>query len=115
MQYKRSERIAAFIQEEVSKMLLTELKDPAVGFVTITKVQVTDDLRYAKIYYSVLGGDDKIDESRDALDRATGHIRTELGRRLKMRFVPTITFHYDDTTAYADHIEQLLKKIKEEE
>lgn len=115
MHYKRSDKVAAFIQEEVSKMLLHELKDPAVGFITITKVQVTDDLRYAKIYYSVLGGDDKKDESTAALQRATGHIRTELGRRLKIRFVPALTFIYDDSTEYADHIEHLLKKIRDED
>lgn len=115
MHYKRSDRISAFIQEEVSKMLLNELKDPAVGFVTVTKVNVTDDLKYAKIYYSVLGDDDKKQESAAALKRATGHIRTELGRRLKIRFVPEIRFVYDDTTEYANHIENLLNKIREED
>lgn len=115
MHYKRSDRISAFIQEEVSKMILNELKDPDVGFITITKVQVTDDLRYAKIYYSVLGDDDKKENSAAALKRATGHIRTELGRRLKTRFVPELTFVFDDTTEYANHIENLLNKIKSED
>ena len=67
MHYKRSDRIAAFIQEEVSKMLLHELKDPAIGFITITKVRVTDDIRHAKIYYSVLGGEENKEESARAL------------------------------------------------
>jgi len=113
MHYKRSDRVAAFIREEVSTMLLSELKDPAVKSITITKTRVTDDLRHAKIYYSVLGEAEKKAESAKALDRATGFIRTELGRRLKIRFVPSITFLFDDTTEYADHIEHLLKKIKE--
>ena len=113
MQYKRSDKIAAFIHEEVGKMLLTELKDPEIGFITITKVRVTDDNRHAKIYYSVFG-DDKKDQSAEALKRATGHIRTELGRRLTIHFVPAIMFIYDNTTEYADHIEHLLKKINNE-
>ena len=70
MQYKRSDKIAAFIHEEVGKMILTELKDPAVGFITITKVRVSDDNRHAKIYYSVLG-DDKKKESAEALSNGT--------------------------------------------
>lgn len=112
MNYKRSDKIAAFIQEEVSKMLLSELKDPELGFITVTKVRVSDDIRHAKIYYSVLGGEEKKTKSAAALDRATGHIRTELGHRLKIRFVPSIMFIFDDSTEYADHIEHLLKKIK---
>lgn len=115
MHYKRADRVAAFIHEEISSMLLHDLKDPAVGFVTITKVRVTDDLRHAKIYYSVLGGDAKKNESAAALSRATGYIRTEVGRRLRIRNVPEIIFVFDDTTEYADRIEHLIKKIKEEE
>jgi ribosome-binding factor A len=111
MYYKRSDRVAAFIREEMSNMLVRELKDPALGFITVTKARVTDDLRHAKIYYSVYGGDQKKNESAQALERAKGHIRTELGRRLKIRFVPSITFVFDESTEYADHIEHLLKKI----
>lgn len=93
-------------------MLVSELKDPAFGFITITKVRLTDDLRYAKIYYSVYGDAQKKVASAKALERANGHIRTELGRRLKIRFVPSLTFVFDDTIEYADHIERLLKKMK---
>lgn len=114
MQYKRSERVASLIQEEVSKMLVHELRDPNLAMVTITKVRLTDDLRDAKIYYSVLGDDDRKQEVSEALDRAKGRIRSELGRRIKLRFVPTIRFFYDDTTEYANHIESLLKKINDE-
>ncbi len=114
MHYKRSERVAALIHEEIGKMLLTEMKDPDISQVTVTKVEMTDDLRYAKIYYSVLGDDAKKEASKKALERSQGFIRSAIGRRIKIRFAPEITFVYDDTAAYADHIEQLLKKIKEE-
>jgi len=114
MHYKRSDRVAAVIQEEIGKMLLTDMKDPDVSLITVTKVEMTDDLRYAKIYYSVLGDDEKKSLAKKALERARGYVRTEIGQRLQIRFAPEIRFVYDDTAAYADHIEQLLKKIKEE-
>ncbi len=88
MHYKRSDRVAALIQEEIGKMLLTEMKDPDVSQVTVTKVQVTDDLRYAKVYYSVLGDDDKKQASKKALQRSQGFVRSAIGRRLKIRFAP---------------------------
>lgn len=112
MHHKRSDKIAEFIREEISKMLLYELKDPELGFITVTKVRVSDDKRHAKIYYSVLGSEEKKVKSAGALERATGHIRTELGHRLKIRFVPSLMFIYDESTEYAAHIEHVLKKLK---
>lgn len=114
MQFKRSDRVATAIKEEVSKILLSEIKDPAVGFITITKVSLSDDLAHAKIYFSIYGNDEKKEQSNEALNRANGFIRSELSHRLKLRFTPTLTFLYDDSAAYADHIESLLQKIKEE-
>jgi len=114
MNYKRSDRLAAVIQEEMSNVLLHGTKDPAFGFITITKVKVTDDNRHAKIYYSVLGDEKKKQESQEALERAKGFFRSELGHRIRIRFVPTVTFVYDDSTEYADHIEQLIKQINKE-
>jgi len=114
MNYKRSDRIASLIKEETSKILLTELRDPSFGFVTITRVRMTDDLRHAKIYYSVLGDDSKKQAAQEALENATGLFRSEIGRRIKIRHTPSIRFFYDDSTEYADHIESLLKKINSE-
>ncbi|MBN1464259.1 30S ribosome-binding factor RbfA [candidate division KSB1 bacterium] len=112
MHYKRSDRVAAFIRQEVGSMLVRQIKDPALALITVTKTRVTDDLRHAKIYYSVYGDEQKKDAAAKALERAKGFMRTELGHRLTLRFVPEITFVFDDTTEYADHIEHLLKKIK---
>ena len=114
MHYKRADRVSALILEEVGKMLLMEMKDPDVKDVTVTKVEMTDDLRYAKIYYSVLGDETKQALVKRALERSKGFVRSEIGKRIKIRFTPEINFVHDDTAAYADHIEQLLKKIKEE-
>lgn len=114
MHYKRSDRIAAVIQEEISTMLVSGLKDPAIGFITITRVNVTNDLRHAKIFYSVYGDEEKKEQSKKAIARASGYIRSEIGHKLGLRFVPEINFYYDDSTEYADHIESLLKKIEQE-
>ncbi len=111
MSNKRSEKVAALIKQEVSKMLLTELKDPDFGFITITKVNVSKDLQHARIFYSVYGDDAGRKKNRQALDRATGYIRSEIGHRIKLRFVPEIEFTYDDSAEYADRIEHLLYKI----
>ncbi len=112
--YKRSDRVAALIKEEISQIILQELQNTKSGFITITKVKVSDDIRHAKIYFSVLGDAEKKIKVKDTLDKAKGHIRSEIGHRIKIRFVPTIEFFYDDSAEYAEHIELLLHKIKQE-
>jgi ribosome-binding factor A len=112
--FKRADRVAALIKEEVSKIILQELGDPQLGFLTITKVKCTDDFRHARIFYSVLGTPEKQNSATEALQRAHGHIRGEIGHRLNLRFVPTIQFIYDDSAEYAEHIEVLLKRLKSE-
>jgi len=115
MNYKRSDRVAAQILTEVSLIILQGLRNPALGFMTITKVKVSDDLRHAKIFYSVLGDANQLKLTREALDKAMGHIRGELGHRLQLRYVPELVFYYDDTTAYADHINQILHEIHQQD
>ena len=110
--FKRSEKVGDQIKEEISQILLRELKDPRIGFVTITKVTVSDDLRMAIVYYSVLGGTREKDESLQGLESATGYIKRELGRRMRLKYMPTITFRYDDSLEYGEHIEELLRGIK---
>ncbi|MDZ7316971.1 MAG: 30S ribosome-binding factor RbfA [candidate division KSB1 bacterium] len=114
MRYKRADRVASVIHEKIGEMMIRELKDPALHQVTITKVKVSDDVRHAKIYYSVYGDQQKKQNAAKAFDRAKGYIRSEIGAVLTLRFVPTITFCYDDSIEYADHIERLIKKLHEE-
>jgi len=111
MRFKRADRVAALIKEEVGRLLLREIKDPDIRFVTITKVKVSDDLRYGKIYYSVLGERDKQETAQKGLSRAQAFIRSQVGHRLGIRFVPELQFVYDDSAAYAEHIDLLLKKL----
>ncbi len=111
--YKRSQRVGHLIREEVSDIVLNRLKDPRLGFLTVTDVEVTEDLRHARIYISTLKDEDR-DETIEILSSATSFIRSELGRRLRMKFVPSLEFRFDETTRYGDKMERLLKKIREE-
>ena len=107
---RRPERLAEQIKEEVSLIIAGEVEDPRVGFVTVTDAKLTPDLRYAKIYVSVLGTEAEVKESLAALKHAAGFIRTMLGAVLRMRRTPELHFVYDETTETAARIEELLSE-----
>jgi ribosome-binding factor A len=111
---KRSEKVAEAIQKIVSELILRGLKDPRIGFVTITGVKMTDDLSIGKVYYSVVGSEEEKKESHAGLKSAAGFIRKEVGAQLKLRHVPEIHFKFDDTLERANNIERLLRQIQEE-
>jgi len=113
LQSRRLDRLGGQIQEEVSDIILRKLRDPRIGFVTVTKVRVSADLSYASIYISVMGGAEDIDRSLESLEGASSFIRSEMGRRLKIRHIPEIRFHYDDTEIKGARIDSLLKRLKE--
>ncbi len=107
-------RIAEEIKKELSYMLQMELKDPRVGFVTITGVEVTNDLSQAKVYLSVFGDDEKRQETLKALAKAAGFLRTELGKKIRLRHVPELLFKLDASIDYGQKIERILNQINEE-
>ena len=111
---KRSERVADLIQKEISEMLIRSIKDPRIGFVTITRVLATNDCRSAKIYYSVMGTPAEREESLKGLESAKGYIRKELGRRVSLRYTPEIVFQFDPSIEYAIHIEEVIQHLHEE-
>jgi len=111
---KRTEKVAMAIKEEVSQLILQELKDPRIGFVTITHVEVTPDLKRAFIFYSIMGDTKGVENTQRALNAAKGYVRRLLGDRLKLRFVPEIHFERDDSIEKSFHIAELLKKLEEE-
>jgi ribosome-binding factor A len=113
MQYKRAERVGDLIKKEVSQIIQYELKDPGIGFVTITGVELSSDLKHARIFYSVLGDENAKKQSSSALSRACGFIQHEIGRRLRLRYTPEICFFFDSSVEYGAHIETLIKKIHE--
>lgn len=109
MPFQRKDRVADAIKEEVSALLRRGLKDPRIGFVTITDVEVTPDLRHAKIFYSVVGDAAAHAASQKGLDSATGFVQSHLGKRLRLRNTPAIEFRYDPSVERGARIEQLLK------
>jgi len=115
MDYKRSTRVAELLREVISEIILTQLKDPAVGRITITKVKLSDDLKNARVYFSMLGNEQQRQSASEGLKRATRFIRAEAARKIKLRHAPELQFTYDDTLDYVENIENLIKKIHENE
>jgi ribosome-binding factor A len=111
MEGKRSEKVADLIQREVSQMLVKSIKDPRIGFVTITKVTVSQDFRLAKVYFSVAGTLEERERSMKGLDSAKGYVRKELGRRIRLRYTPEIMFQFDPSIEYAIQMEELIQSI----
>lgn len=108
------ERLNHVIQEEISKILMLEVKDENIKFITITGVDTTNDLSFAKIYYTVLNKDKK-QEAQESLEKASSFIRTKLASSIEIRHTPELRFIYDTSIVYGEHIDELIEKIKEEE
>lgn len=104
-------RVSEQIKKELSQIIQIELKDPRVGFITVTGVETTSDLSQARIYLSVLGSDEQKEASLKALEKATGFLRSELGKRMKLRHTPELLFKFDSSIEYGSRIESLLSDI----
>ena len=111
----RAEKVQEFIKQEASKIILNDLKDPRIGFVTVTDVIVTNDLRKAKIYVSLFGSDEAKAETFKGLNSSLGFLRSEIGKRVNLRFVPEMSLHIDESLDKSDHIQKILLKINQEE
>ena len=111
MQGSRPARIGDQIREELSLLLQREVKDPVVGFVTLTFVKVSADLQVARVYYTVLGDDKAKRESKRALERATPFLRRQISQRLRLRRSPELAFQYDESIERAERIETLIQEI----
>ncbi|MFQ5723025.1 MAG: 30S ribosome-binding factor RbfA [Terriglobia bacterium] len=112
---RRSERVAQQIREDISALLAGGLKDPRIGFATITQVRVTADLRQAFVFVSVLGERKEKQATLEGFRAAKGYIRRELAHRLTMRRVPELSFELDETAEYSARIEELLRESKAKE
>jgi ribosome-binding factor A len=111
MAKNRTGRVSEQIKKELSILIQTELKDPRIGFVTVTGVDVTNDLSQAKVYLSVFGDEEKKAESLKWIDKANGFLRTEIGKRIRLRHTPELIFKIDESVAYGSRIEKLLGEI----
>ena len=109
--FKRAVRVGDQMKQEIADILMRKIKDPRIGFVTITDVEITDDLKNAKVFVSVYGGDK--DASLKGLKSASPFIRSELGRRMRLRVVPEILFRFDSTVEQGAHIMELLRDIEQ--
>ena len=109
----RYDRVAQAIKKEASIILHDELKDPRLGFITITRVELTQDLRSAKIFFSVLGKDDAHKKTKEALNSASGFIRRLIAQRINLRIAPEIIFKEDRSIEYSVRIQEVLEQIKE--
>jgi ribosome-binding factor A len=112
--HRRSERVAEGIREEVATFLAEDVKDPrVVGLVTVTGVDVTRDLRHAKVFVSIMGSEEERRATLEGLESAAGHLRSRVARALRLRVAPEISFRYDDTVARAARIEALLAELRQ--
>jgi ribosome-binding factor A len=111
-QGSRPDRVGEQIRGELALLIAREVHDPGIGFITITRVQVTPDLQQARVYYTALGDDKARRSSERALGRAAPFLRRQIGSRLRLKRTPELMFQYDESIAGQDRIEQLLNDIK---
>ena len=111
----RVEKVQELMKQEISQIILRELKDPRIGFVTVTSVECTGDLREAKVYVSLMGNESQVKSCWMGLNSSLGFIRREIGKRIRLRVTPELSFALDKSLDYSAHIQELLLKIKAEE
>jgi ribosome-binding factor A len=111
MKQERRERIDHELQRELARLISIELKDPRLGFVTVTRVEITDDMQHAKVFVSIIGDRHAARQSMDALESASGFLRGELGHAVRLRFTPDLTFIEDRSTERAIALSKTLAKI----
>ena len=112
MSQLRIEKIQELMKQEISKIILRELKDPRIGFVTVTGVHITRDLSEATAYVSIMGNEKQDKDSWEGLQSSLGYIRREIGHRVRLRITPELKFEIDKSLDYSEHIQKLLNKIK---
>lgn len=115
MQGARKDRVGQLLQQELSRLIVTELKDPRIGIVTITHVGMSADLRSARVFYSVIGNADVRKKTDAALKKAAGFLQKEIGHNIELRNTPKLTFQYDDSLDRGLEVDKVLRTIHESE
>lgn len=115
MASRRNDRVRAAMRQEISNMLQRDLKDPRLGFATVTDVRVSGDLQHVQVYVSILGDDVSRQQTMEALESARGYVRSEIGRRVQLRLTPEITFAYDDSIERGARLLRLISEVQSEE
>jgi ribosome-binding factor A len=114
MPSQRSTRVGEQIRAELTELIAREVHDPGIGFLTLTRVDVTSDLQLARVYYTTMGDEKARRESGRALERARPFLRRQLGRRLRLRHVPELQFFFDESIERHDRIERILQELQAE-
>jgi ribosome-binding factor A len=112
--YKRSDRVSDLIREEVADLIMYRLKDPRIGFVTVTGVEMTADLKLARVFVSIMKEEER-ELTLEILNSSRNFIRANLSKRLRMKFIPAIEFRLDTSIEYGFKIDKLLKEIKDKD
>ena len=112
---QRCRRIGDQLKGEISSMLLREIKDPRIGFVTVMYVEVSPDLGQATVYFTVYGSEQEKADTLSGLQSTASFMRREMGRRLHLKRIPVLHFRYDKTTDKGEHLEEIFSRIKQEE
>ena len=115
MSGRRAERVGEAVREAIADMLLRDIKDPRIGMITLTAVQFSDDLRHGRVYFTCMGDETSRRRSLSGLRSASGFIRAQLTRRLKLRYAPEIEFAFDPSVESADRLASLLKRPETED
>ncbi|MFC1624157.1 30S ribosome-binding factor RbfA [Candidatus Omnitrophota bacterium] len=110
----RSEKVQVQLKREISRILQEDLKDPRIGFVTVTRIDLTGDLRYAKVYFSVLGDEKNQESGIEGIQSAAGFIRKLIADRLKLKYVPELSFRLDKSIEYSMKLEKLFERLQNE-
>ncbi|MEW6607468.1 MAG: 30S ribosome-binding factor RbfA [bacterium] len=113
MESFRTAKVGALIKEEISDIITRKIKDPRIGFVTITDVEVSKDLQVAKVFVSIYGDDESKRNTLEGLTNARRFIHNELRKRMRIKFIPEIIFKIDTSIEYGMHINELLQELKE--
>ncbi|MFJ7638549.1 30S ribosome-binding factor RbfA [Peribacillus sp. NPDC097264] len=111
----RANRVGEQMKKELSEIIGRKIKDPRIGFVTVTDVEVTGDLQQATVYISVLGDQEQREKTLQGLEKAKGFMRSEIGQRIRLRKTPELFFEFDESVDYGNRIESLISQIKKEE
>ncbi len=110
----RSKKVQGQLRKEISMILQEDLKDPRIGFVTVTRIDLTGDLRHARVYFSVLGDEKSQQSTVDGIQSAAGYIRKLIGERLKLRYTPELTFKIDKSIEYSMNLEKTFERLRNE-
>src|SRR3989338_3992352 len=110
----RADMVQRQLKKEISRILQEELKDPRIGFVTVTRIELTGDLRHAKGYFSILGDEENQKSGEEGIQRAAGYIRKLIGQRIPLRYVPELSFRLDRSIEYSIELEKTFERLKNE-